>query len=175
MALNLTYLDTVINTKAVSDRKQENRMIISQGGKQQIFRLNKDGILEAENPKEKVIQVTEADSDGSLETEAGESLETGAGRQQILILPEKWNQESFDFVFIQGLELYCVQCTLSPRHSRAMQPIGEMIKLCREMSILVEKVHLVALTDKPEFKFKTPGGSAADIDEITCWRAQYIV
>jgi hypothetical protein len=151
MNLTLTHLDTLLmkpnNIVEISRKRVEKRVIVSNFASQEVLDLDKDDKLVCTDP--------------------------GPRQQNICIIPEAWNQACFDFVVIQDRELYCMQCTLKKQHSRSIQAIGNLIKQCRDHSITVEKVHLVALTDKDKCKFEKPKNFAAGIDMITCWWAPY--
>ncbi len=151
MSLTLTHLDTLImlpnNNIKISSKSEKKRVIVSNFQSQEVFYLDTDGKLLCTDSETRP--------------------------QDICIIPEAWNQACFDFVVIQDRELYCMQCTLKKQHSRSIQAIGNLIKQCRDHSITVEKVHLVALTDKDKCKFEKPKNFAAGIDMITCWWARY--
>jgi hypothetical protein len=147
MSLNLIYLDKV-TTRVITPRKRvpQVKVVISKGRTQSILRLDAKGCLDTAN--------------------------LAQGSTDIMIIPEKWNQECFDFVFIQDKDLYCAQCTLQSSHSRSLGAIGKLVKACQENQIVVGNIHLVALTDQTEFKFHHPLNFAQEIKEILCWWAK---
>lgn len=152
ISLDLKYLDTLTMTSpnittTSKGRHTKIKVVQSKGQAQSILSLDAQGILNTSHLK--------------------------PGPTDIVIIPGKWNQECFDFAFIQGKEIYCVQCTLQTSHSRSISAIGDIIKACRDKSINVEDAHLVAFTDKAKFNFEKAEKFAAGIKKIMCWWAKF--
>lgn len=152
MMLNLKYLDTLTmtspNITTISkERRKKPKMIHSKGQAQSVLSLDAQGVLDTTHLK--------------------------PGSTDIVIIPGKWNQECFDFAFIQGTEIYCVQCTLQTSHSRSISAIGDIVKACRDKLISVEVAHLVALTNTDSFDFEKTEKFAAGLKKIMCWWAKF--
>jgi hypothetical protein len=160
MTMQLRFLETLIMVTDNYPRKAsesdviQDRSITSRGTQYIAFKLTAKGSMEEQHPGQS-RKFSEEDA--------------------MVIIPEKWNQACFDFVFKEGKELFFVQCTLRTSHNRLIHHISNVLTECQAKSIRIKHVHLVAITPEEEFKFLESGISASGIDKISFWWARHTV